>query len=98
MKFKDVLKQDHRYLSSINHMTKCFRMFSICSEDKKQLHSKQEKNDRTQINMDNLSPIPKWRDSIKAKYIIIYRDPEVMILKRTKYENFSKYQKLFVVY
>ena len=31
-------------------MTKYFKMFSICSQDEKQLNSKHEKDDRTQMN------------------------------------------------
>ena len=97
LKFKDELIQDHRQLSSINHMTKYFGMFSICSEEEKQLHSEHRKDDRSQMNTDSLPPIPKWRDSIKAKSIIMHRDPKVMMLKRTKYERLGKDQKLFIV-
>ena len=67
-------------------------MFSICSEEEKQLHSELEKDDRTQISIDNLSPTPKWRDSIKAKNIITHRDPEVMTLKRAKHKSWAYFR------
>ena len=97
LKFKDELNQDHRQLSSINHMTKYFEMFSICTEDEMQLYNEHENDYRTLMNTDNSSPIPKWRDSIEAKSIFMHRDPEIMILKRSKHEKFSKDQKLFIV-
>ena len=61
-------------------------MFSICSEEEKQLHSELEKDDRIQMSIDNLSLISKWRDSIKAKSIITHWDPEVMTLNRPKHK------------